>query len=110
MSRGNGKLPDASVLRKNCESGMSLDELTERYGVSKDFVRRKLKRYGISEPKVSAVPVQPAKLRRPGIVVLPDRIAITREMTAGQWGGLAIRTITLARTSMQVSQLREKSA
>jgi hypothetical protein len=112
MHKGNVKLPDALVLKKHIADGMDAHDIADRYSCTYDSAREALKRHGLLSLIASRGPNKPtigrrATLERFGVRVMDDKIEFSREMTAGEYGGMVIRRMSLPRVSMYVAALQD---
>lgn len=110
---GNIKLPNAHILKQHVDSGMTRQEIADRYECHPDSVRDALKKAGLIETRKKQPPVdgpRPAyKPRgdRDEIEIHEDRIVFMREVTAGPYGGMMLRRISVPRISSHVAALQD---
>jgi hypothetical protein len=108
------KLPDRATLAAHCDDGMTPAKIAERYDCRLDSVRHHLQTYGLLAVKSKSIPIDQAGKGPPprdhskrGIFLRADRVTIMRD-TCCEFGGLAIRPMSLPRVSMHIAQLAKK--
>jgi len=108
------KLPDRATLAAHCAAGMTPAQIAETYDCRLDSVRHQLQTYDLLAVKPKQIPVEmagkgppPLDRSKRGIFLHPDRVTIMRD-TCCEFGGLAIRPMSLPRISMHVAQLAKK--
>lgn len=108
------KLPDRATLAAHCDDGMTPAKIAERYDCRLDSVRHQLQTYGLLAVKSKSIPIEqagkgqaPQDRSKRGIFVHADRVTIMRD-TCCEFGGLAIRPLSLPRVSMHIAQLAKK--
>ncbi|KKX28252.1 hypothetical protein YH62_19395 [Rhizobium sp. LC145] len=95
--RSKRRLPINERLRAEAAKGYGLAELSDRYHVSIDHMRRHLKRLGINiRMHGSPSPRDPSE-------PAPDRFVVEKRVTAAEFGGTKTIRISLPRISMHVA-------
>lgn len=92
----NRKLPPDATLIQHVEEGMSLEQLSARYGTTQDYVRKNLRRLGMT-------------WSRDGIELkAPDnsnKTIVERRVSGGEYGGVAVVSVSLPRIAMHIAYL-----